>query len=169
MAGDKSGEFRGKSVEAAISAGLAALQLTREKVDVEVIRPGSRGVLGLGAEDSVVRLTELRPGAVRATPEVAPHPTVEPRPAPAPKPEQPPAPKAQVQSRPEPSRASSGTPAELNDKELAAAELGKAFLSGLLERMDCVRALKSSPRPAPKPMRMIAFRFSTSSVTTWAC
>ena len=69
MAGDKSGEFRGKSVEAAISAGLAALQLTRENVDVEVIRPGSRGVLGLGAEDAVVRLTELRPGAVRATPD----------------------------------------------------------------------------------------------------
>jgi len=133
MAGDKSGEFRGKSVEAAISAGLAALQLTREKVDVEVIRPGSRGVLGIGAEDSVVRLTELRPGAVRATPEVAPQPAVEPRPAPAPKPEQPPAPRAQP--RAEPSRAPSGTPAELNDKELAAAEQGKAFLSGLLERM----------------------------------
>ena len=136
MAGDKSGEFRGKSVEAAISAGLAALQLTRENVDVEVIRPGSRGVLGLGAEDAVVRLTELRPGTVRATPTVAPQPAVEPRPAPAPKPEPPPAPRAQTQPRPEPSRkAPSGTPAELNEKELAAAELGKAFLSGLLERM----------------------------------
>ena len=95
MAGDKSGEFRGKSVEAAISAGLAALQLARENVDVEVIRPGSRGVLGIGAEDAVVRLTELRPGSVRATPEVASQPAVEPRPAPAPKPEQPPAPRAQ--------------------------------------------------------------------------
>jgi len=134
MAGDKSGEFRGKSVEAAISAGLAALQLARENVEVVVIRPGSRGMLGIGAEDAVVRLTELRPGSVRATPEVPPQPAVEPRPAPAPKPEQPPAPRAQAQS-PEPSRAPSGTPAELNDKELAAAEQGKAFLSGLLERM----------------------------------
>jgi spoIIIJ-associated protein len=135
MAGDKSGEFRGKSVEAAISAGLAALQLTRENVDVEVIRPGSRGVLGIGAEDAVVRLTELRPGSVRATPEVVPQPAVESRPAPAPKPEQPPAARGQAQSRPEPSRAPSGVPTELNDKELAAAEQGKAFLSGLLERM----------------------------------
>jgi spoIIIJ-associated protein len=133
MAGDKSGEFRGKTVEAAISAGLAALQLARENVDVEVIRPGSRGVLGIGAEDAVVRLTELQPGSVRAAVEVAPQPVVEPRPAPAPKPESPPAPSAP--SRPEPSRAPSSAPTELNDKELAAAEQGKAFLSGLLERL----------------------------------
>jgi len=133
MVGDKSGEFRGKSVEAAISAGLAALQLARENVEVEVIRPGSRGVLGIGAEDSVVRLTELRPGSVRAATEVPSQPTAEPRLTPSPKPEPPPAPRAQ--NRPEPARAPNSAPADLNDKELAAAEQGKAFLSGLLERM----------------------------------
>jgi spoIIIJ-associated protein len=133
MVGDKSGEFRGKSVEAAISAGLAALQLARENVEVEVIRSGSRGVLGIGAEDSVVRLTELRPGSVRATTEVVAQPAAEPRPAPTPKPEPQPAPR--TQSRPESPRAPTSAPAELTDKELAAAEQGKAFLGGLLERM----------------------------------
>ena len=35
MAAEKSGEFRGKTVEAAISNGLAALGLAREEVEVE--------------------------------------------------------------------------------------------------------------------------------------
>jgi spoIIIJ-associated protein len=52
-------EFRGKTVEAAIGAGLAALQVAREQVEVEVVKPGSRGVLGIGAEDAVVRLSLL--------------------------------------------------------------------------------------------------------------
>jgi spoIIIJ-associated protein len=71
MTPERSGEFRGKSVEAAVSSGLAALGLSREEVDVEVIRPGSRGLLGIGAEDAVVRLTAL-PAGKRA--EAAPRP-----------------------------------------------------------------------------------------------
>ena len=59
-------EFRGKTVEAAVSAGLAALQLSRDQVEIEVVKAGSRGVLGIGAEDAVVRLSVL-PG-----PEAAP-------------------------------------------------------------------------------------------------
>lgn len=69
MTGEKSGEFRGKSVEAALAAGLAALRLNRDDVEVEVIRPGSRGVLGIGAEDAIVRLTAVRrSGASEARP-----------------------------------------------------------------------------------------------------
>ncbi len=60
-------EFRGKTVEAAIAAGLAALGLTREQVEVEILHPGSRGVLGIGAEDARVR---LRPRVVPAAPPV---------------------------------------------------------------------------------------------------
>ena len=60
MTGEISGEFRGKTVEAAVTAGLAALKLTREDVEVEVVRQGSRGVLGIGAEDAVVRLSTVR-------------------------------------------------------------------------------------------------------------
>jgi spoIIIJ-associated protein len=62
----QSEEFRGKTVEAAVSAGLAALQLSRDQVEIEVVKAGSRGVLGIGAEDAVVRLSVL-PG-----PEAAP-------------------------------------------------------------------------------------------------
>ena len=62
MTGDKIGEFRGKTVEAAINAGLIALQISREDVEIEVIKQGSRGVLGIGAEDAVVRLTAKHAG-----------------------------------------------------------------------------------------------------------
>ncbi len=85
MAAEKSGEFRGKSVEAAISSGLAALGVGRDQVEVEVVRPGSRGLLGIGAEDAVVRLTVLtglgpRPEPARAEPKPAEEgaPSVEP-------------------------------------------------------------------------------------------
>ncbi len=65
MAAEKSGEFRGKSVEAAVNAGLVALGLERDEVEVEVVKPGSRGLLGIGAEDAVVRLTAVGAGGVK--------------------------------------------------------------------------------------------------------
>jgi len=54
---DEAIEVRARSVEAAIEKGLAELGLRREEVEIEVLHPGSRGVLGIGAEDAVVRLT----------------------------------------------------------------------------------------------------------------
>jgi len=54
---DKAVEIRARSVEAAIEKGLAELGLSRDEVEVEVLHPGSRGVLGIGAEDAIVRLT----------------------------------------------------------------------------------------------------------------
>jgi len=45
MTAEKSGEFRGKTVEAAINAGLASLKLSLDEVTVEVLRQGSRGVM----------------------------------------------------------------------------------------------------------------------------
>ena len=86
MTAEKSGEFRGKSVEAATNAGLAALRLSLEEVTVEIVRPGSRGVLGIGAEDAVVRVTAI--GANKTAPAPTAKPEVEPtavsRPTPAP-------------------------------------------------------------------------------------
>ncbi|GAB4569951.1 MAG: KH domain-containing protein [Anaerolineae bacterium] len=75
--------FTGKNVDAAIEAGLAALGLRREDVEVEVLHPGSRGLLGIGAQDARVRLIPI--------PRPKPQPTqpVEVSPAPAPKPPQP--------------------------------------------------------------------------------
>lgn len=142
MTGEKGGEFRGKTIEAAINAGLAALQLSRQDVEVEVIRPGSRGVLGIGAEDAIVRLTVIRPEAPAAQPAARPTRT-EPKPAPraeAPKPVAPSAPKAEP--RPEAARATAApkpeaartTASGLSEKERAAAELGREFLIGFLSR-----------------------------------
>ena len=52
-------ETTGKSVEDAIEKGLARLGLPRDAVEVQVLREGSRGLLGLGGEEAVVRLTPL--------------------------------------------------------------------------------------------------------------
>ena len=54
-------EASGSDAQAAIKAGLAQLGLTRDQVEVEVIQEPSRGVLGIGARDAIVRLTEIRP------------------------------------------------------------------------------------------------------------
>lgn len=49
-------EFEGKTVEDAIAAGLVSLGVSREQVEIEVIRKGSRGILGFGGESAQVRL-----------------------------------------------------------------------------------------------------------------
>lgn len=54
-------EKKGKTVDEAIWSGLQELQLTRERVRVEIIEPGSKGFLGLGAKAAQVRLTEVEP------------------------------------------------------------------------------------------------------------
>lgn len=54
---EKSNEFTGKSVDDAIEEGLEQLGVSREEVDVEIVREASRGVFGLGGEDALVRLT----------------------------------------------------------------------------------------------------------------
>lgn len=140
MTDEKSGEFRGKTVETAISAGLAALKLSRDEVDIEIVRPGSRGVLGIGAEDAVVRLTTTRP-------EPRPEPKPTSRPEPKPEPEASPSPPAPV-ARPEPRPAAQPkqapkqaeprptTPPAADDKASAAAQKGQELLSELLERMN---------------------------------
>ncbi len=61
MARDGSAEVAGKSVEYAVEKGLAELGLTRDQVDIQVLSPGSRGLLGLGAEEARVLLTPVTP------------------------------------------------------------------------------------------------------------
>ncbi len=140
MTVEKSGEFRGKTVEAAISAGLLALKVSREEVDVEIIRQGSRGVLGIGAEDAVVRVFTLRATpvepqpAAKAEPKLDPEPTVR---AAAPKAE----PRSASQPRPAPKQndvkapLAAPTPANGDAKDSAAAQKGRELLLGLLEQM----------------------------------
>jgi len=52
-------EARGQDVEAAVQAGLIKLGVGCSDVIVEVIDEGSRGLLGIGSRDAVVRLTSL--------------------------------------------------------------------------------------------------------------
>lgn len=46
-----------KTVEEAIEQGLAQAGLTREQVEIEIIKEGKRGVFGIGAEEAQIRLT----------------------------------------------------------------------------------------------------------------
>lgn len=89
-------ETRGATLEVAIQAGLAQLGVARTDVTLEVLDEGSRGVLGIGKRDAVVRLTRLAaaarpvaaptPVAPPATPKPAPPPVVAPTPVAKPTP-----------------------------------------------------------------------------------
>ena len=50
-------EYAAKTVEDAVNEGLRQLGVPREQVDIEVLEEGSRGILGIGASDALVRLT----------------------------------------------------------------------------------------------------------------
>jgi spoIIIJ-associated protein len=61
-------EFSGKTVEEAIEKGLAKLGVARDAVNAQVVREGSRGILGLGGEDAIVRLTRIETPATLTAP-----------------------------------------------------------------------------------------------------
>lgn len=140
MTVEKSGEFRGKTIEIAISTGLDVLRLSRDEVEIEVVRPGSRGVLGIGAEDAIVRLTAQRV----AKSEPKPAPRLEPRPEPRIEPK--PTPKTNTAVTPEPKPATTAQPRSGegrqapppptgDDKALVTAQKGRELLEGLLAHM----------------------------------
>lgn len=54
-------EISARTVDEAVLKALQELGLGRDDVTVEVIKPGSRGLLGLGGEDAVVRVTAKEP------------------------------------------------------------------------------------------------------------
>ena len=54
---EQSHEFSAKSVESAIEDGLRQLGVSRDKVDIEVLHEGSRGLLGIGSTNARVRMT----------------------------------------------------------------------------------------------------------------
>ncbi|MEM7114760.1 MAG: RNA-binding cell elongation regulator Jag/EloR [Chloroflexota bacterium] len=68
-------EARGANVDAAIENGLAQLGVSRSDVMIDILDEGSRGLLGLGSRDAVVRLTMMR--RVEPEPEPEPEPVVE--------------------------------------------------------------------------------------------
>ncbi len=84
-------ESRGANVDAAIDAGLRRLGLTRDQVTVKVIDEGSRGLLGIGSREAIVRLSPV--AAPPARPAAPPPPPERPVAPPAPRraaPEMPP-------------------------------------------------------------------------------
>jgi spoIIIJ-associated protein len=156
-------EFRGKTIESAVSAGLAALQLSRDQVEIEVVKPGSRGVLGIGAEDAVVRLSVLpRPGVAQAP---VPAPVKAPKASPKNETERAPVPvedrsqAPQKTARPrgdapaarrtgpapesraaQPATATQASPKDAaaagDEKEMVAVLQGQEILQGLIDRMN---------------------------------
>ena len=52
-------EVTARTVEEAIEQGLAELGVPREQAEVEILESGRGGLLGLGAQDALVRLTRL--------------------------------------------------------------------------------------------------------------
>lgn len=75
-------EVRGQTVDNAIEAGLAKLGLNRSDVIVDVIDEGSRGILGLGAREAIVRLLPMTPVMPEQKPAPAPVKPAPPKPAP---------------------------------------------------------------------------------------
>jgi spoIIIJ-associated protein len=60
----------GKTVEDAIANGLSMLGIRRDQADIEILKEGSRGVLGFGQENAQVRLTvKALPKSWRSEPE----------------------------------------------------------------------------------------------------
>jgi spoIIIJ-associated protein len=59
-------ETSGTDVEEATARALDQLGLSRDQVDVDVVREGKKGFLGLGAEEAIVRVT-AKQGAQAAT------------------------------------------------------------------------------------------------------
>ena len=57
----KSIEVSAPTVEEAIAKGLAELGKTKDEVEIEVLDPGSRGVLGIGAKEAFIRLSFVEP------------------------------------------------------------------------------------------------------------
>jgi len=59
--GRRSVRISARTVEKAIERGLAALGVSREEAEIVIIEEGSRGVLGIGAEDAVVTISVAAP------------------------------------------------------------------------------------------------------------
>ena len=52
-------EKTAKTKEEAIAAALAELNATEDEVEIETVEEGSKGFLGLGSKDAVVKVTLL--------------------------------------------------------------------------------------------------------------
>lgn len=130
-------EAQGKTVEAAIEAGLAAMRVTRDEVDIQVLDEGSRGLLGIGSRSAVVRIV-LRQDVVV---ELAAAPIMPASPAPAPVAEPPalPAAPAPAEIRVEKEEKEAVAPTAVSPTTVPAdneeAAVAQEILTNLLQKM----------------------------------
>jgi spoIIIJ-associated protein len=131
-------DVTGPSLEEAIDKGLEQLGLTRNDVIIEIVEEGSKGVLGIGAREAVVRLTPLHvPSAAPTAKPAAAHAA---RAAATPT----------ARQSDDESLAPSASPEELEEE----ANIGKQMLDGLLEKLGVTASVS-------------AHRSEGSDPTTW--
>jgi spoIIIJ-associated protein len=107
----------GSSVDEAIAAGLEALGVERDAVEIEVLDEGSRGILGLGSRPARVRLLVKGKDVTKEAPSVSPTPA--------------PAPEVEVQAVDEPPAAMP----TIEDELKSIAPVARQTLEELLEQM----------------------------------
>lgn len=148
-ASGRSVEATGRTVEQAIEAALARIGRSQDEVEVQILREASRGVLGFGAHDAIVRVTE-RVGQPATTP-AATAPTAPP-PAPEHRPERPLHPQPQPQPEAETADESVGdeeeasifdheerpAPVALPGEPEEVLAIGREVLLDILERMSVI-------------------------------
>jgi spoIIIJ-associated protein len=142
-------EFTGKNVEEAIRAAMAEFSSDLGELDIEILAQGSRGVLGVGAEDArilaapksaIAAADSLRAEPERAEPPRAEPPRAEPRRA-EPRRSEP----ARVFDEEEPTAEAPGAPVEDSapvDLDRAAADADDQVAE--LERADAARRTRGS-------------------------
>lgn len=138
-------EARGQNVEQAIASGLARLGLGREDVLVEVIDEGSRGLLGIGSREAVVRIRPLRIEPAKEAPAPPVEPVVETKPVVKPKAAPLPA-QVKVADLPEKKTAVSAPQSgEISEEDLEAEqEMALEVVQTLLDKMHVSATLSAS-------------------------
>lgn len=132
---EKGLDVSAKTVEEAIEHGLAQLGLSRDEVDIEILKEGRRGVFGLGAEEALVRLSP-RLRSVHANEDYT-QPKVSPPVAAVDLPGDRPAADSETSTELEESAAPTVPMPGSSEKKVA--EIAEYYLRGLLERMGLSR------------------------------
>jgi spoIIIJ-associated protein len=128
----------GKTVDEAIENGLAMLGVSRSQVDVEILSPGSRGVLGFGAENARVKLVlkpQPQPVPVERAPERAPERVPERAPERAPEPVPKPGVEPEAARPPVRPPAAEKVAVEPDAEEQEAGQVGQEILTEVLRLM----------------------------------
>lgn len=133
-------EVRGADVEKAIETGLQKLGVGRSEVIIDVIDEGSRGLLGIGSRDAVVRLVSL------ATPAPEPKPVAKPQQKQPPKPvkkQAPPKRETAVSTKPVPT-SSNGRDVEITEADPEEKEMAQEVIATLIDKLDIDAELSAS-------------------------